>query len=50
MAVELAWSDLQRECGLDHTANIKQCLKVVIKRFLSEPGNPTLSIVKENGV
>ncbi|RXG59902.1 Zinc transporter ZIP13-like protein [Armadillidium vulgare] len=49
-SVETAWCDLQEECGLDYTANVKQCIKVVIMRFLSQPGNPTLSIVKENDV
>lgn len=48
--VEGAWTDLQDECGLDHTANMKQCLKVAISRYMATPDTSRLSIQEENGV
>ena len=48
--VETAWSDLQDECGLGHTANMKQCLKVAISRYMTHPNINNLSIHEENGV
>ncbi|XP_071543528.1 inactive phospholipase C-like protein 1 isoform X2 [Panulirus ornatus] len=48
--LEGAWSDLQYECGLEHTANMKQCLKVAISRYMATPDTNRLSIQEENGV
>ncbi|KAK7070142.1 hypothetical protein SK128_011546 [Halocaridina rubra] len=48
--VELAWSDLQDELGLEHTANMKQCLKVAISRYMAHPDISHLSIQEENGI
>lgn len=48
--LEGAWSDLQYECGLEHTANMKQCLKVAISRYMATPDTHRLSIQEENGV
>ncbi|XP_068201247.1 inactive phospholipase C-like protein 1 isoform X1 [Palaemon carinicauda] len=48
--VELAWSDLQDECGLGHIANMKQCLKVAISRYMTHPDVSGLSIYEEKGV
>ncbi|CAL4062327.1 unnamed protein product, partial [Meganyctiphanes norvegica] len=48
--VESAWRDLQDECGLQHTANMKQCLKVTVHRFLAHPDTSKLTIKEENGI
>ncbi|XP_042226630.1 inactive phospholipase C-like protein 1 [Homarus americanus] len=48
--VEAAWSDLQDECGLEHTVNMKQCLKVAISRYLATPETNRLSIQEEKGI
>ncbi|XP_069947731.1 inactive phospholipase C-like protein 1 isoform X1 [Cherax quadricarinatus] len=48
--VESAWSDLQDECGLEHTANMKQCLRVAISRYMATPDTSRLTIQEENGV
>ncbi|XP_063585397.1 inactive phospholipase C-like protein 2 [Penaeus indicus] len=48
--VERAWTDLQDECGLEHTANMKQCLKVTISRYMAHPDTNQLSIREENGI
>ncbi|ROT65181.1 hypothetical protein C7M84_016856 [Penaeus vannamei] len=48
--VEQAWTDLQDECGLEHTANMKQCLKVTISRYMAHPDTNQLSIREENGI
>lgn len=48
--VEAAWSDLQDECGLQHTANMKQCLRVAISRYMATPDTSRLTIQEENGV
>jgi len=45
-----AWIDLQTECGLELTANMKQCLKVVMARFLTHQNNYSLTVVTEDGV
>ncbi|XP_076033546.1 inactive phospholipase C-like protein 1 isoform X2 [Oratosquilla oratoria] len=49
-SVEGAWADLQDECGLENTANMKQCLRVTVSRFLASPGVKSLAIVEDNGV
>ncbi|XP_045102897.1 inactive phospholipase C-like protein 1 isoform X1 [Portunus trituberculatus] len=48
--VEDAWMELQDECGLEHTANMKQCLRVTISRYMATPDTARLSIQEENGV
>ncbi|KAG0710031.1 Inactive phospholipase C-like protein 1 [Chionoecetes opilio] len=48
--VEDAWTELQDECGLEHTANMKQCLRVTISRYMATPDTARLSIQEENGV
>ena len=48
--VEDAWMELQDECGLEHTANMKQCLRVTISRYMATPDAAQLSIQEENGV
>nr|XP_045603275.1 inactive phospholipase C-like protein 1 [Procambarus clarkii] len=50
MKVESAWCDLQEECGLEHTANMKQCLRVAISRYMATPDTNRLTIQEENGV
>ena len=48
--VEVAWRELQLECGLELTSNMKQCLKIAISRFFTHPDNYSLSIESHDGV
>ncbi|KAK3868344.1 hypothetical protein Pcinc_026256, partial [Petrolisthes cinctipes] len=48
--VEGAWSDVQDECGLQHTANMKQCLRVAISRYMATPDTSRLTVQEENGI
>ena len=48
--LDYAWTSLQAECGLELTSNMKQCLKVVIARFLTHQNHYSLSVLHQDGV
>ena len=45
-----AMASLQSECGLGDTANIKQCVRVIIQRLASAHDVTGLVLREENGV
>lgn len=50
LATENAMSDLREELGLGETANIKQCLRILLTRLATGSELVTLNIVETSGV
>jgi hypothetical protein len=42
--------DLRTECGLGDTANMKQCLRVLLQRLSASPQVNSMAIHDEHGV
>ncbi|CAM1332324.1 Uncharacterised protein g10843 [Pycnogonum litorale] len=47
--VDRAITELRTECGLPETANIKQCLRVIVTRLCSSHDVTDVKLVEENG-
>jgi hypothetical protein len=47
---DAAMDDLRAECGLGETANMKQCLRVLLQRISASPQVNSLAIQNEHGV
>jgi hypothetical protein len=47
---DAAMEDLRTECGLDDTANMKQCLRVLLQRLSACPQVNSMAIHDEHGV
>jgi hypothetical protein len=47
---DAAMEDLRAECGLGDTANMKQCLRVLLQRLSASPQVNSMAIRNEHGV
>jgi hypothetical protein len=47
---DAAMEDLRTECGLGDTANMKQCLRVLLQRLSASPQVNSMAIRNEHGV
>jgi hypothetical protein len=47
---DAAMEDLRTECGLGDTANMKQCLRVLLQRLAASPQVNSMAIQNEHGV
>ena len=48
--VDSAMEDLRIECGLGETANMKQCLRVLLQRLSASPQVNSMAIQDDHGV
>ncbi|XP_049954522.1 inactive phospholipase C-like protein 2 [Schistocerca serialis cubense] len=47
---EMAMDELRYECGVDETANMSHCLKVLLQRYEATPQITNVSITSQNGL